>query len=229
VLIPARGGSKRIPNKNTYLLAGKPLIAHSIEHAKMSHLVSRIVVSTDDEQISRVSKKYGAEVITRPKHLANESASSESALLHALNYLKEVENYTPDLVVFLQCTSPVRNEYDIDNAITLFFEKNADSLFSACKNDKLIWAANANGHLIPLNYDYKARKREQDMEAQYQENGSIYIFRPSILVNLNNRLGGKIVAYEMDYWSSFQIDTLADVELINWIIRKQNTKTRVIK
>ncbi len=218
LIIPARGSSKRIPNKNLYSILGKPLIVYSIEQAKNSKLVNRVIVSTDDVEIKSVSEKHGAEVVRRPSDISGDEATSESALLHVLDHLKEKENYEPDLVVFLQCTSPVRKEDDIDNAVRLLLEENADSLFSACRNDKFIWALD-KGRPKPLNYDYKKRKREQDFPVQFRENGSIYIFRPEILRKSSNRLGGKMLVYEMDYWSSFQIDTPEDVELIEWILK----------
>ena len=220
LVIPARGGSKRIPNKNIVQLAGKPLIAYSIEQAKSSKLVNRIIVSTDDKTIMRISENYGAEVIIRPKEISGDTTSSESAILHVLDYLKKKENYEPGLVVFLQCTSPVRQQNDIDNAIKLLMQEKADSLFSACKNDKLIWALNKNEPRA-LNYDYKNRKREQDFPNQFRENGSIYIFKTQIIKKSKNRLDGKIIIYEMGFWSSFQVDSLEDLELMEWIIKNK--------
>jgi CMP-N-acetylneuraminic acid synthetase len=101
-VIPARGGSKRIPRKNLLKLDGKPLIGYSIAHAKRSKLVNRIVVSTEDEEIAYISKLEGAEVVWRPRELAGDAASSESALIHVVDYLEEHEKYLPDLLVFLQ-------------------------------------------------------------------------------------------------------------------------------
>jgi YrbI family 3-deoxy-D-manno-octulosonate 8-phosphate phosphatase len=125
----------------------------------------------------------------------------------------------PELVVFLQCTSPIRRARDIDMAAAQLRSAGADSLFSACENKRFIWARR-DAALHPMNYDYKHRKREQDFEKQYRENGSIYIFKPWVLAKENNRLGGKIEVYEMDYWSSFQIDSPEDAELCSWILQK---------
>lgn len=223
LVIPARGGSKRIPNKNIVQLGGKPLIAYSIEQAKSSKLVNRVIVSTDDEAIKRVSENYGAEVVVRPKEISGDNANSESAIMHVLDYLKKKENYEPGVVVFLQCTSPIRQRNDIDNAIKLLMREKADSLFSACKNDKLIWSLDKDSKNEPraLNYDYKNRKREQDFPNQFRENGSIYIFKTQVIKNSKNRLDGKIVIYEMDFWSSFQIDSLEDLKLMEWIIKNK--------
>jgi len=216
-IIPARGGSKRVPRKNLLPLRGKPLLAYTIEHAKRSTLVNRIIVSTDDDEISAVAVTYGAEVIKRPPELSGDTASSEAALLHVVDWLAEKEKYEPDILVFLQCTSPIRNENDIDNAITVFLESGADSLFSACRFKKYIWQVR-NEEPSPLNYDYRHRWREQDFPHQVLENGSIYVLKTGLLKELGNRLGGKIVVYEMDELSSIQIDSDEDIMLCNCIM-----------
>ena len=122
-LIPARGGSKGIPRKNLQSLAGKPLIAHTIEHARQARSVGRVVVSTDDAEIAAVSKQYGAEVVWRPAAISGDTASSESALLHALEYLQQTEGYESDLLVFLQCTSPLTLPEDIDGTVQALWDE----------------------------------------------------------------------------------------------------------
>ena len=216
-IIPARGGSKRVPRKNLLPLRGKSLIAHTIEHAKRSTLINRIIVSTDDDEISAAAVQYGAEVIKRPPELSGDTASSEAALLHVVDWLAEKENYKPDVLVFLQCTSPIRDEKDVDNAIGVFLESGADSLFSACRFKKYIWQVR-DGEASPLNYDYRHRWREQDFPHQVLENGSIFVFKTSLLKERNNRLGGKIVVYEMDELSSIQIDSEEDLMLCKCIM-----------
>lgn len=196
-VIPARGGSKRIPNKNILLLGGKPLIVHSIEHARQSKLVKRIIVSTDDSEIARISKKCGAEVVKRPKRISGAHATSESAIKHVVEHL-ESTGYSPDLIVFLQCTSPIRNPHDIDAAIETLYRENADSLLSVCRNERFLWRS-VFGNMQPVNYDYLKRPRDQDHSEEYRENGSIYIFKPEVMQKYGNRLGGKIAVYEMDY------------------------------
>ncbi len=219
-IIPARGGSKRIESKNLIVVGGKPLIAHSIEHGIQSAFVDRVIVSTEDAEIARVSKEYGADVIDRPIELANDMASSESALVHVLDEIEKRGEQMPDLVVFMQCTSPVRKADDIDNAVKTLIDEDADSLLSAARNFGLIWSKGEQG-VRSLTYDHKTRKREQDMDEQYRENGSIYVFKPEILREHNNRLGKKIAIYEMDMWSSFQVDAPEDVVLINWILKNK--------
>ena len=218
-VIPARGGSTRVPGKNLRLVAGRPLLAHSIEHALQSTSVDRIVVSTEDPAIAEVSARWNAEVIRRPVELATDTASSELALLHVLDFLLAKEGWVPDLVVFLQCTSPVRTPDDIDRAVRLLNEGAADSLFSATASHEFIWRRE-NGSLRSLNYDHRARHRSQDHPEEFRENGSIYIFKPWVLRQFNNRLGGRIVVYPMDYWSAFQVDHPEDLILVDWLLRE---------
>ena len=217
-IIPARGGSKRIPRKNTAPVGGVPLIAHSVRHAIGSRRVGTTVVSTDDAEIAAIAAAEGAEVVERPVSLASDGATSESALLHVLDSRRVQGHEDPGLIVFLQCTSPVRSSADIDRAIQQLEDEGADSLMSACENTRFIWAVGEQGPRS-LNYDYRNRKRDQELEPQFQENGSIYVMRPELLRATGNRLGGKIAIYTMDVWSSFQVDSAADLELCDWILR----------
>lgn len=213
-IIPARGGSKRVPRKNLFVLGGRPLICHSIEHALAAESVDAVYVSTEDPEIAEVARAAGAEVVERPADLAGDAASSESALLHVLDARGAPD---PELVVFLQATSPVRAHRDIDAAVAALRSQQADSLFSACEDRGLLWTLGADGPQ-PVNYDPLRRLREQDMGPQIRENGSIYVFRPRVLRETGARLGGKIAVHEMDPWSSFQVDTPEDVGLIAWIL-----------
>jgi N-acylneuraminate cytidylyltransferase len=225
-IIPARGGSRRLPRKNVQPVAGRPLILHSIEHAVTSTMVSRTIVSTNDLEIASISRTAGAEVIIRPPELSTDTATSESALLHVLAALEQQDGYRPDLVVFLQCTSPVRRRGDIDGAIQHLVNVGADSLFSATESKWLLWRS-AGPWAESFNYDYRKRRREQDMIPEWRENGSIYVFKPWVLYEQENRLGGKIAVYEMDYWSSFQIDSKEELDLCDWILRGQAERSNV--
>ena len=217
-IIPARGGSKGLPGKNIRTLANKPLIAHSIIDAKEARLVDKVYVSTDDRQIAQISKNYGAEIIIRPEQLANDIASSESALVHAIEQIESTD-IAIDLIVFLQCTSPIRTSENIDEAIAKVRAENADSLLSVSPNHRFIWQEN-NGVAQSINYDYRRRLRRQDMQPQYVENGSIYIFKPWVLKELNNRLGGKISLLEMSEAASWEIDSLLDFEIAESLLKK---------
>ena len=217
-IIPARGGSKGIPRKNVRHLAGKPLILHTLLHAIQTPSLERNIVSTDDPEIAAISKQVGVEVIQRPKEISGDTATSESVLHHVLDHLQESEGYGPDLVVFLQATSPLRNPQDIQSAIDTLQREQADSLFSASRVHGFVWRSTADT-LSAITYDPSQRQRRQDfVETIWEENGSIYIFKPKVLKKHNNRLGGKIAVYPMDSLDSFQVDEPHDLELIETIM-----------
>lgn len=222
-IIPARGGSKGIPGKNIRLVAGRPLLAYTIEHALHTPQISRVVVSTDDSVIARVAMESGAEVVMRPPEISGDTASSESALLHTLDHLRESEGYEPDLVVFLQATSPLRAPDDIGRAIDTLIAERADSLFSACPVHGFVWRRDRAPGSEPrsFSYDYQVRPRRQDAPEDLIENGSIYIFRPGVLRESGNRLGGRIAVHLMDPVNSFQVDEPADLELIERLLAAQ--------
>ena len=131
-IIPARGGSKGISRKNIKSLAGKPLIAYSIEAALKSKYINSVVVSTEDEEIAKISEKCGAEVIERPEELAKDEKPTIDVIFQVLEILR-MKNHTPDIVVLLQPTSPLRDTEDIDNAIELFLNGGCESVVSVCE------------------------------------------------------------------------------------------------
>lgn len=220
-IIPARGGSKSIPRKNIIDFCGKPLIAWSIEQACGSKYIHDVYVSTEDEEIARVSRQYGAKIIWRPLELAADTSSSEEALLHAISELEKTREI--DVVVFLQATSPLREVGDIDTAIEDFFAKQADSLVSASIQHFCVWG-NEGGSLKSITFDYKNRGRRQDREPCYLENGSIYIFKPEIIKKYNNRLGGNMTFYAMPSWKSYEIDNIEDLETCEYYMQKKILK-----
>lgn len=217
-IIPARAGSKGIHNKNIIDFCGKPLIAWSIEQAVQSKYIEDVYVSTDGEEIAETSKKYGAEIIWRPSDLALDTASSESALIHAISVIKKKREI--NAAVFLQATSPIRLSEDIDNAVGMFFDSSYDSLFSmSVLEDYCIWKKTDN-ELHSFTYDYQKRGRRQEREPFFLENGSLYIFKPEILMTCKNRLGGKIGMYEMPFDRSYEIDSMDDIELCSYFMKK---------
>ncbi len=219
-----------MPRKNALPFCGKPLLAWTILQAKASKYVQDVYISSDNKEILRVAKKFGAKGIKRPSALATDIASSEAALIHALNRVEKESNRKIDLVVFLQATSPLRTAADVDMAIETLVAQRADSLFSAAiLEDCCIWQKSA-GKLKSITFDYRRRGRRQNRKPLYLENGSIYIFKPEILKKYNNRLGGRIGLYFMDYWKSFEIDKKEDVELCEYFMRKMlNRETRTGK
>lgn len=211
-IIPARGGSKRIPGKNIRTVGGKPLLAHTVLHARAAQSVSKTYVTTDAPEIARVAEEYGASVILRPPELATDVASSESALVHALRHLRDDRGEEYDLVVFLQCTCPVRRPGDVDGAVSRLVDTGADSLLSVVPVHQFLWGL-VDGTPVSTSYDYRHRPRSQELTPQYVENGSIFVFRPWVLTEFGNRLGGRVVMYEMDRYSLVDIDDEVDLEL----------------
>lgn len=223
-IIPARSGSKGIPGKNIRRLAGRPLLAYSIEQARNTPGIDRVFVSTDGEEIAAVARQEGAEVIQRPAELSGDRASSESALRHALDYLRDEKRYEPDWVVFLQATSPLRQPDDIQRALMVMRDEGADSLLSVGPLNGFVWRSEG-GMVRAFSYDHTRRPRRQDAPEDLIENGSIYIFRPAILREFDNRLGGKVAVYRMRALDSFQIDEPGDWELFEALLTARQSPT----
>jgi CMP-N,N'-diacetyllegionaminic acid synthase len=225
-IIPARGGSKGLKEKNIYPVAGKPLLAWTVLQALASTTIERVFVTTDDEAIASVASEYGAEVIVRPQELAGDKASSESAILHAAGVIERDYHMPLSTIVFLQATSPLRKPGDIDRAVELFYQEGADSLISVTRADDLtLWESRA-GRWESVNFDYRNRGMRQDRPAQFIENGSIYIFKPEVLTAFCNRIGQKLSAYEMEFWQTWEIDTIEEIDLIEYYLYKKNLGIR---
>ncbi|NIM97950.1 MAG: NTP transferase domain-containing protein, partial [candidate division Zixibacteria bacterium] len=161
-VIPARGGSKSIPRKNVQRFAGKPLLAYSIESTRQSPSVNRVVVSTDDVEIADVARDYGSEVIWRPAEISGDTASSESALLHALEHLSQTEKYEPYLIVFLQCTSPLTAPEDIEGTIRALIHEDADSALAVAPFHHFLWKRDKTGSAMGINHDKACRQLRQE-------------------------------------------------------------------
>ena len=219
-IIPARGGSKSIPKKNLVDFLGSPLISKTIDQSLNSKHVHRTIISTDDSETEEISKKYGGEVIKRPKNISGDNATTESALIHVLDTLKNTEDYMPDIVILLQATSPLRKENDIDSAVKLFINEKADSLISGSKFEDFLFWEKRNESWNPVNYNPDNRMRRQDRNPQFVENGSIYMFKPEILYKFNNRIGGKMVMFEMEFWQTWEIDTYDEIDLLSFYYTK---------
>ena len=225
-IIPARGGSKGIPRKNIKDLAGKPLIAWTIQAAQESRALDRIIVSTDDEEISQVSHKFGAEVpFLRPSELASDTAKSIDVVLHLLNKLAEDEHYFPDAVMLLQPTSPLRRSTDILAVIKLLQEnETADAVISVSQVEHPIsWLKemDPDGKLNPL-VETSPIFRRQDAKQVYELNGSIYLLKTAAIQKEQTFLPKNTYGYVMPFENSIDIDSPLDFRIAEMIVREKN-------
>lgn len=219
-IIPARGGSKGVPRKNLYPLAGKPLIVWTIEAAHVAKTVGRVVVSTDDEEIGAVAQQAGAEVIWRPAQLATDTAPTEPAVFHVLEELEHTEGYRPDAVALLQCTSPLRGADIIDAGVQKLFETGCDAVMTVTPIQHWYLAGYVEGgDVFVPEYDYARRPRHQEMPEKYRENGALYVTRREALYRYGNRLGGDVRVIIMDPVRSLDIDTPEDLALAEAVLR----------
>ncbi len=219
-IILARGGSKGIPGKNIIDFCGKPLIVWTIEQFQRAKGVDSIWVSSDSEEIFAIGRSCNVETIRRPDELSGDTATSESGWLHALEIIERKAAGYVDIVIAPQVTSPLRESADIVRGIHNFREQNCDSMFScSVAEDLFFWEKLADGTLRSINYDCRNRSRRQDIPKQYIENGSFYIFRPEILRQYNNRLGGKIGFTQMEFWKMFEIDSMEDLKMCEALMR----------
>lgn len=223
-LIPARGGSKGIPNKSIVDLCGKPLMAYSIEQAFESKYVDRVVVSTDDEKMAKVALAYNADVpFMRPQELALDESSSSSFILHALKFFKEEEKLFPDILVLLQPTSPLRTCDDIDKALELFVSSNVLSLESLCKPDiSPYWfkTVDENNLIKPFLEKPASYIRRQDTNDLYMVNGAIYIFCADNFLKGTIEIGRNALAYVMPVERSIDIDNMLDLEFAEFLLKR---------
>ena len=218
-IIPARGGSKGIPKKNIINFLGKPLLSHSIEYAKASNLISDIYVSTDDSEIAKIALDNNVSVIDRPQSISGDFASTESALIHAIENI----TYKPDIIILLQPTSPIRPKNSLDKAINQFMKDNYDSLLSISPTHRFLWKIDKK--IANPKYDFENRPRRQDMDSSdinYIENGSLYIFTYENLLKNNNRLGGRIGYVIFDEKYSYEIDSMTDLKFLETLSTEIN-------
>lgn len=220
-IIPARGGSKRLPNKNSLSLGGIPLIVHSILYAqKNKAIIDEIYVSTNDETIKKIALEYGAKVIDRPESLSGDLESTVSALKHVLESLDfEVEN-----VVLLQPTNPLRPEPLLKEAFEMYHKQDSDSLFTVSRNHHKLGKIKEN-QFIP--YNYEIGQRSQDLEPLYFENGLLYISKAKLILPLDCARGdSKIISetafpFVVDHiFAAVDIDTQQDLEYAEYLIGK---------
>jgi len=213
-IIPARGGSKRLPNKNTLLLGGIPLVAHSILYAqKNKSIIDEIYVSTNDETIKKIAIQYGAKVIDRPKSLSGDFEPTITAIRHVLGTLDyEVEN-----VVLLQATNPLREEKLLAEAFEVYQKGNYDSLFTVSRNHQKLGKIKDN-QFIPFNYDLG--QRSQDLEPLFFENGLLYISKAKLIMK-DGIISKSTFPYEVNHaFSNIDVDTQEDLDYAEYLFNK---------
>ena len=205
-VILARGGSKGIPNKNIIKINGKPLIQYSIDALIQSNC-GPIFVSTNDRQIANVSKSLGANIINRPDDLATDISTSESALLHAVNFIDA------DIIIFVQPTSPLIEAKYINEGLEKL--NKYDSVFSVFEDH---WLPSWTEEITPIDWYINNRPRRQDKKTKLIENGAFYISKKKNILNSKLRYSGNISVVKMPKSKSFQIDTNDDLKLVEKLL-----------
>lgn len=226
-VIPARGRSKGIPKKSIKELAGKPLIAYSIEAALKSKNIDRVVVSTDDMEMARISKKFGAQIpYLQPKKSAQDNSPILPVLAYAINYLREKEGYIPYAVVLLQPTSPLRKVHHIEEAIGKFLDNpEADSLVSVVgvpHNFQPVKLMKTFGkYLIPhLKGQGTKILTRKGLPLLYARNGpAILITKTEVIMKEKSLYGKKVLSYPMSKMESFDIDDMEDWKIVEALIK----------
>lgn len=230
-LIPARGGSKTIPHKNIRPLAGKPLIAWTIETALACPILDRVIVSTDDQSIAEIARRYGAEVpFLRPAELGQDDTPGIEPVLHAVHWLDERESYRPDYVIVLQPTSPLRTREDIEAVVKLAQERQADAVVSVCfarHHPYWVKRITEDGRLADfLSLDHVYTRR-QDLPPVCVLNGAIYLVRRQVLLERRTFYTDRTYAYVMLPDRSMDIDTPWDFCLADLILTEKMRHRRV--
>jgi CMP-N-acetylneuraminic acid synthetase len=217
-VIPARGGSKGIANKNIVDVGGSPLIKYTIDAALESSLLTHCVVSTDSDEIANVAKSYGALVpFKRPKNLSGDKALSLPVMQHALKFMEAKQGYQYDLVIMLQPTTPFRISKDIENAINILIDTNSDSVISVVEvggHHPLRMKRVIDGRLVNyIDQGHEDMRPRQELPLAYIRNGAIYATRRDVLLRDNTFIGSDSRAYIMPLERSVNIDTHADLLL----------------
>jgi N-acylneuraminate cytidylyltransferase/CMP-N,N'-diacetyllegionaminic acid synthase len=223
-VIPARSGSKGLPGKNIKRLLGKPLIAYSIEQAKKSRYIDKIIVSTDSRKISKIAQLYGAEIpFIRPKRLATDKAGTIDVLLHAIDWMENRERYDFDILVLLHANTPLRDTKDIDKSIELLFLKKADNIFSVAEAHR-----NPYFNMVEIGSNNKPRTiKKGNFTARqlapkvYDMNSSIYVWRKDALKKKKGIFLQKTRVYVMPKNRSVDIDDHLDFKICEVLMRER--------
>ena len=229
-VIPARGGSKGLPRKNILHLAGKPLIAYTIEVALRSALLDRVMVSTDDDEIAKVAREYGAEVpFSRPPNLAQDDSLVFPVLIHAVNWLCERQGFNPEYVMLLQPTSPLREVDDIDSAANIAIKTEADSVVSVgAVHQHPYWMKRVveDGRLTSYLSSDQFPYRRQELPSIYALNGAIYLVSTKVLLKQQTFYTDRTYAYIMPPERSLDVDSKWDLYLAELILEDKARRAR---
>ncbi len=229
-IIPARSGSKGIPQKNIKLLGGKRLLEYTFEHCKSSSYISRAIVTTDSNKIANISKSNGIEVpFIRPRNISDDDSTAKSYVSHALEFLEREENYTPEIILILQPTSPFRDVSDIEKSINILENNNADSVVSITEIDKKFnpdwqFKVTNNGTLefYNKNFDWNNLvSKRQELAKTYTRNGAVYCFTRKSFFKYDNIYGKKVLCHIMPRSRSINLDTFDDwIEAENYLTKR---------
>jgi len=225
-IIPARGGSKGIPGKNMRPFAGKPLIVHSIGSALRAPSVDRVIVSTDSEEIARISKDAGAEIpFLRPASLAQDDSSIMDAVTDLIEKLRLQERYEPTHLLLLQPTSPLRTAEDIENAVRLLEKHQAESVVSLCRTENLLLSKDSRDRVAILNPEMALENSNRQVLPNYfkLDGSMIYLVQTSTFLRERSFLGGKLVGYEIERWRAVDLDEPQDWVVGELIFQNQET------
>lgn len=231
-VIPARAGSKRIPNKNIRNFLGKPLIAYAVEQALKVPFADRVVVDTDSSKIAAIAKKYGAEVpFLRPVHLATDTASANDALSHLLLRLQKEQGYFPDYILYLQPPSPLRELKDINDCWNLMEKTNADTVLTVCPTHPQLFHLDKNRNLIRANRIISKSTNVQGWLPAYLLNGCfVYIINARRFLKEKTVIMPKTKAVLCDKWRSVDLDNPEDWALAELLYKnKEKIKERIKK
>lgn len=218
-IIPARGGSRGIPRKNLKKVGGKPLVAHAIDHGKKAKNINRVLVNSEDKEIRKVARFYGAEVMDRPEELAQENSMMvvDRLLVWIVKEL-EMQGNNIDVVVLLYPTAPLRDVETIERAVQMVTNESYDSVLSIYEDKTYLWEK-IEDTVKPINYDPAKRgPRQLEPWNQWAENKAVYVMTRDLLVNTGCRLGGKIGYVEMPKWRSIDVDDPDDLEMVRILI-----------
>lgn len=218
-IIPARAGSKRIPNKNIQLLNGKPLLAYTVEAAIDSGVAKEVFVSTDSEKIAEVARNFGAEVIKRPAEISHDAASTESVVIHALEIIRKERCRMPNAILTLPPTSPLRSFKTIRNFVSYYLNvaEQYDAMVSLNETRGDYWIKDSKGNfrrLFPA-----APRRSQDREPIYLENSAIYITKTEAILNTNSILGNNCTGFIINNIESLDINEPLDLQWAEFVLQ----------